>query len=59
MGGTIDYKELEMLWKSETVALFHKLWGQARGDSPIRPKDYNKQDWIKLQSLLRLLGIKA
>lgn len=38
--------------RKEAAELFHKLWGQAH-DSP----DYNKQDWIKMQSLLDKLDI--
>jgi hypothetical protein len=38
----------------ESSELFHKLWGEAH-DSP----NYNKNNWNKLQTLLRKLGIKA
>jgi hypothetical protein len=34
--------------------LFHKLWGEAH-DSP----QYNKQNWLKMQLLLRNNGIKV
>ena len=48
MGGTIDGKQImrERIWE-----IFHRLWGQARGDGE-RPRDYNKSDWNELQTLL-------
>ena len=38
----------------ESSELFHKLWGEAH-DSP----QYNKDNWNRLQTLLRKLGIPA
>lgn len=39
---------------TDIAELFHKLWGEAH-DSP----DYNKQNWLKMQLLLRQNGLKV
>lgn len=39
---------------TDVAELFHKLWGEAH-DSP----DYNKQNWLKMQLLLRQNGLKV
>ena len=50
-----DYRaELDELIANKKAAakLFHQVWGEAH-DSP----DYNKKNWIELQTLLKKLDI--
>src|SRR4051812_30084229 len=51
-----DQQRVEAVQREQDVImaaeLFHKLWGDAH-DSPI----YNKDSWIKMQNLLRKLGV--